>query len=105
MRLLAKILVLYIVGLAIYPCTDSLHQHFTQSVKVCDKQEHQQSPNDKKSDEPHSPLCSCKCHHQHTTVKDPLNHLAVKRFSVRLPIQNTQSLLNYNPTLFHPPVG
>lgn len=105
MRLLAKILALYIIGLAIYPCADSLHHHLTQEVKVCDMQEHQQNPNDQKGDEPHSPLCSCKCHHQHTTVKDPLNHLVVKRLSEAIPIWITKSPYNYNSALFYPPIG
>jgi ABC-type nickel/cobalt efflux system permease component RcnA len=105
MKLLAKILALYIIGLAIYPCADSLHQHFTQVVKVCDMQEHQQNPHDQKGDEPHSPLCSCKCHHQHTTLKDPLNHLVIKRSGEAIPIWISPTHDNFHDSLFYPPIG
>lgn len=106
MKLLANILALYIIGLAIYPCADSLHQHFTQGEEqVCDMEKHERHSEDHQDEKPHSPLCSCKCHHQHTTVKDPLNHLTVKRFSIQLPNQDTQLPLNYNPSLFYPPIG
>lgn len=106
MKPLAKILALYIIGLAIYPCADSLHQHFMQEKdQVCDMEKHERHSDDHQDEKPHSPLCSCKCHHQHTTVKEPLKHLAVERHSVKLAIQDTQLPLNYNPSLFHPPIG
>lgn len=105
MKVLAKILTLYIIGLAIYPCVDSMHKHFTQEDQVCDVQQHNQHSEDHEDEKPHSPLCSCKCHHHHTTVKASLQLAVIDRFSTQLPLQNTQSLLDYNPSLFHVPIS
>lgn len=71
MKHLATIFSVYILLLALVPCTDGFHQHeySEQSALVMEQGKSHSAPHDDHC----TPFCSCHCCHMHTLVKQAVS--------------------------------